>query len=375
MLDCKDFYEALEQAGVSFFTGVPDSLLKSFCAYLSDHAQPSEHVIAANEGSAVAMAAGHHLASGKLPLVYMQNSGLGNAFNPLVSLADREVYGFPMLLLIGWRGEPGKKDEPQHRKMGEVTIASLDALGIRHKVLPSDPAEALAVLSEAASTASETCEPFALVVPKGTFEVYKLQSAAADRYSGSREQAIAAVLEEISSETTVIATTGMPSRELFELREQRSESHDSDFLTVGSMGHCSQIALGVALQQPERHVLCLDGDGAAIMQLGGLATIGDLAPKNYTHVVLNNGAHDSVGGQPTVGFEIDLCAIARGCGYTTATSVADLAEVPAAMRELLSKPGPRFLEIRVKKGARSDLGRPTRSPKETKEALMRFLQD
>ncbi len=374
MVAAKQLFDALAQAGVSFYAGVPDSLLKSFCAYLSDHCDAQAHVIAANEGSAVAMAAGHYLASGTLPVVYMQNSGWGNAVNPLVSLAAPEVYGVPMLVVVGWRGQPGKPDEPQHRKMGSVTIASIEALDMPHAVLPSDPEEAIACVRKASEQAMESKAPFALVIPKGAIDAYKLQSVQADQHSASREDAIAALLETLDERTAIVSTTGMASRELFELREKRSESHDSDFLTVGSMGHASQIALGVALQQPERHVLCLDGDGAAIMHLGGMSTIGALAPKNYTHVVLNNGAPDSVGGQPTVGFDLDLCGIAKACGYSAAVSTDDLQALPALMKELLAKPGPRLVEIRIRKGARSDLGRPTRSPAETKQALMKFLE-
>ncbi|MCP4447831.1 MAG: phosphonopyruvate decarboxylase [Myxococcales bacterium] len=366
-------FKAFQESGIEFFTGVPDSLLKSLCAYVTDNCDATSHVIAANEGSAVGMAAGHHLATGKLPLVYMQNSGLGNAVNPLVSLADPDVYGVPMLIVVGWRGEPGKKDEPQHRKMGSVTIPSLDALGVGHAVLPTEEASALACIRVAATTAMETNAPFAIVVPKGAFAPYALQSASADVYDSSREEAIASLLDTLPKDTAIVATTGMAARELFELRKKRGESNDSDFLTVGSMGHASQIALGLSLAQPERNVVCLDGDGAAIMHLGGLTTIGSLAPKNFTHVVLNNAAHDSVGGQSTVGFDVDLCGVAKSCGYAQAMSTFDLGQLPGVMKEMLATAGPRLVEIRVRKGARKDLGRPTRTPRETKHAVMSFL--
>jgi phosphonopyruvate decarboxylase len=369
----QELFSALADSGVGFYAGVPDSLLKSFCAFVTDNCDESSHVIAANEGSAVALAAGHHLASGKLPLIYMQNSGWGNAVNPLVSLAAPEVYGVPMLVMVGWRGEPGKKDEPQHRKMGSVTLPSIDALDMPYLVLPEGSEEATACVRKAAQAAMESKAPFAIVVPKGVIAPYALKSAVKDTHSASREEAIAALLDTLPADTAIVATTGMASRELFELREKRGESHDSDFLTVGSMGHSSQIALGVALQKPDRHVLCLDGDGAALMHLGGLATIGSLAPKNFTHVVLNNAAHDSVGGQPTVGFDVDLCGIAKSCLYPVAVSTDDLSALPVAMKELLAQPGPRFLEFRIRKGARKDLGRPTRTPVETKLAVMKFL--
>ncbi len=373
MVAAQELFSALGDSGVDFYAGVPDSLLKSFCAFVTDNCDARSHVIAANEGCAVALAAGHHLASGKLPMVYMQNSGWGNAVNPLVSLAAPDVYGVPMLVLVGWRGEPGNADEPQHRKMGSVTLPSIDALDMPYLVLPANAGEATACVQKAARTAMAAKAPFAIVVPKGVIEPYALQSAVKDVHSASREEAIAALLDTLPAETAIVATTGMASRELFELREKRGESHDSDFLTVGSMGHSSQIALGVALERPDRHVLCLDGDGAALMHLGGLATIGSLAPKNFTHVVLNNAAHDSVGGQPTVGFDVDLRGIAKSCRYSVAQSTDELSSLPALMKELLAQAGPRFLEIRIRKGARKDLGRPTRSPVETKEAIMKFL--
>ncbi|QQR91764.1 MAG: phosphonopyruvate decarboxylase [Myxococcales bacterium] len=373
MIEAKDFFDALVRENVDFFAGVPDSLLKSFCAYITANTDAKHHVITANEGSAVALAAGYHLATGRIGLVYMQNSGLGNAVNPLTSLADAEVYGVPMLLVIGWRGEPDKKDEPQHVKMGKVTSDLLSSINIPHAVVPTDWSEAKPLLKFAIEQATSKQGPFALVVPKGTFETYSLKTDESDSYPLSREDALGIILDHIDPKSFFVSTTGMPSRELYECREQREEEHATDFLTVGSMGHASQIALGVALQQSERPVVCIDGDGAAIMHLGGLSTIGSLKPGNFTHVVLNNGAHDSVGGQPTVGFEIDFAAIARGCAYPTVLRADDentLAEALNAMAEL---PGPRFLEVRVHKGARSDLGRPKQSPQELKESIMEFL--
>lgn len=369
MLDCKEFHDALARAKVTFFAGVPDSLLKDFCAYVTDTLTPEQHVITANEGGAVALAMGHWLGTGELGVVYMQNSGLGNTVNPLTSLADPAVYGVPMLLLVGWRGTPGEKDEPQHAQMGRVTLETLAAIGVPHTVLPTDPREAEAAVQAAALDATTREAPHALVIKKGTFDAYALKSKAADPYAMTREEAIAKLVEKMPKGALVISTTGMPSRELFEVREARKEPHDTDFLTVGGMGHASQIALGVALRQPRRPVFCLDGDGAVIMHMGGLTTIGQLGPKNFKHVVLNNGAHDSVGGQPTVAFQIDLPAIARACGYRDAFVATDAAELEAALAKLAQAEGPALLEIRVKKGARKDLGRPTMSPQDLKKAF------
>lgn len=369
MLDPKDFYQALARADVTFYAGVPDSLLKDFCAYVTDTTPPERHVITANEGGAVALAMGHWLATGQLGLVYMQNSGLGNTVNPLTSLADPAVYGVPMLLMVGWRGSPGEKDEPQHARMGLVTRETLAAMQVAHTVLPDDPAEAEKAIAAAIADAKTREAPHALVVKKGTFGEYKLQNKAKDPYPMTREQAITRFVETLSRDALVVSTTGMPSRELFEVREARKESHETDLLIVGGMGHASQIALGVALQKPARPVWCLDGDGAVIMHMGGLSTIGQLKPKNFKHVVLNNGAHDSVGGQPTVAFAIDICAIARACGYPTAICATTEAELDAGLAAIAAAEGPALLEVRVKKGARKDLGRPTMTPQDLKKAF------
>ena len=374
MLGCKHVYDVLAEGGISLYAGVPDSLLKSFCAYVADHAEPSRNIITANEGSAVALAVGHYLATGELGMVYLQNSGLGNTVNPLTSLADPEVYGVPVLLMIGWRGEPGRKDEPQHVKMGKITLGALDNLGIAHQVLPEDDAGAADAIRTAIAYMNEHRAPYALVVRAGSFETYKLQREDPAPYPMAREQALALILGSMAPGTPVVATTGMPSREVFELRTLRGESHDSDFLTVGCMGHCSQIALGAALRRPGSDLLCIDGDGAALMHLGGLATIGQVAPPNFKHIVLNNGAHDSVGGQPTVGFDIDLCAIATACGYRLALRADDADALEVRLPELHASQGPALLEVRIRKGARADLGRPTHTPAHTMRRFMEFLR-
>ena len=363
----------LTGGGVSFFAGVPDSLLKDFCAYVTDHTDPSRHVITANEGSAIGLVMGHHLATGELGLVYMQNSGLGNTVNPLTSLADPLVYGIPMLLVVGWRGEPGVKDEPQHAKMGKVTLETLQAVGVPITELPADEEQAQEAVAAALADARERSAPHALVVRKGVFETYKLQSKPPQPYPLSREQVIQALTETMPSDAVVISTTGKPSRELFEARAARGEPH-RDLLIVGGMGHCSQIALGVALQRPDRQVYCLDGDGAVLMHMGGLAIIGSLGPRNYRHLVLNNAAHDSVGGQPTVGFQTDFCAVARACGYRSAERVDAEAELAAALERFAVAEGPAMLEVRIKIGARSDLGRPTMTPVELKQAFMSHVK-
>lgn len=374
MLSSQAFFDVLGGLGVSLFAGVPDSLLKDFCAYVTDNAPPERHVITANEGSAVALAMGHYLATGELGVVYMQNSGLGNTVNPLTSLADPAIYGVPMILLIGWRGRPGEHDEPQHVQMGRVTKETLAAIGVQAADLPDEIDAARDVAKQAVAAARARSAPFALIVKKGTFEGYKLKRKDDAPYALTREGAIERIVASLPADIAIVATTGMPSRELFEIRERRKEPHASDFLTVGGMGHASQIALGAALARPQQQMLCLDGDGAVLMHMGGLTTIGQLKPANYHHIVLNNGAHDSVGGQPTVAFNVDLRAIASAAGYVKTTLASNEQELDAALGAFFHEPGPNLLEVRVKKGARADLGRPTQTPADLARDFSKFLQ-
>lgn len=361
MIDPKSFVESLMACGVDFFTGVPDSLLKNFCAYVTDHCG-ANHIIAANEGGAVGLASGHYLATGRPALVYMQNSGQGNAVNPLASLADPDVYSIPMVLLVGWRGEPGVKDEPQHVKQGKITISLFETMGIPTVVLADDGElesrvgvrEWMSQVSSAVELAVRESRPVALIVRKGLFGDYALQNKKPDIAGLKREDAIEGILKALPEDAVVVSTTGMISREVYETRERMGQGHAKDFLTVGSMGHASQIALGIAMAQPNRKVFCLDGDGASIMQMGNMAIVGQSHCGNLTHIVLNNAAHDSVGGQPTVGGAIDLPAIAKACGYNV--------------------PGhPTFRQVLVAKGARKDLGRPKEPPQVNKALFMETL--
>lgn len=373
MITPQFFIETLQVEGVEFFTGVPDSLLKNVCAYITDHFDSDHNIIAANEGGAVALAAGYHLATGKVGCVYMQNSGEGNAVNPLASLTDTEVYHIPLLLLIGWRGRPGVHDEPQHVKQGKITTGLLNVMGINYEVLSKEEDQAAKQIKKAMKCIRETGNAYALVVEKDTFDGYTLQNVVENDYTMSREDAIKIVAASIPSDAVVVSTTGMISRELFEYRAAMGQAHERDFLTVGSMGHASMIALGIALQHPERKVYCFDGDGASIMHMGNMAIVGSKHPKNYVHVVFNNGAHDSVGGQPTVGHSIDMVGIAHSLNYKHALCVSTPEQLQEALRDELPD-GLRLLEIRVKKGNRKDLGRPTTTPIQNKTALMDFLK-
>ena len=366
------FIEALREKGIDCFAGVPDSLLKNICAYITDHFDAAHNIIAANEGAAVGLAAGHYLATGQPACVYMQNSGEGNIINPLASLTDQEVYNIPVLLLIGWRGRPGVHDEPQHVKQGKVTTGLLNVMGVNYEVLSKEEDKAAKQIEKAAKALANK-EVFALVIEKDTFEDYKLQNVEVNELTMSREEAIQTVAAALGEKDCIVSTTGMISRELFEYRAAMNQGHERDFLTVGSMGHASQIALGIALAQPERRVWCFDGDGAAIMHMGSMAIVANKAPKNYVHVVFNNGAHDSVGGQPTVGLKIDLPAVAKAVGYKATYSVDSKAELENVLAKVNSFESPALLEIKVKKGNRKELGRPTTTPIQNKEALMNFL--
>ena len=368
------FVNSLKNHGIDFYAGVPDSLLKNICAYITDNLPAEQNIIAANEGGAMGIAAGYHLSTGKIPVVYMQNSGEGNIINPLASLTDKEVYNIPVLLVIGWRGQPGVKDEPQHVKQGKVTTGLLNVMGINYAILPKDEAEAAKQIKIAVDHMKATNECYALVIEKDTFDSYKLQNVEVNNLTMTREEAIQKVAASIEDTACIVSTTGMISRELFEARTAWNQGHERDFLTVGSMGHASQIALGIALQKPERKVYCFDGDGASLMHMGNMAITASMSCKNYVHVVFNNGAHDSVGGQPTVGLKIDLCGVAKAVGYKATYSVDTMEQLEATLAEIKNAEGPVLLQVCVKKGNRKDLGRPTTTPVQNKEALMEFLK-
>ena len=366
------FIEKLRENGIDCFAGVPDSLLKNICAYITDHCDAEHNIIAANEGAAVGLAAGHYLATGQPACVYMQNSGEGNIINPLASLTDPEVYNIPVLLLIGWRGRPGVHDEPQHEKQGKVTTGLLNTMGINFDVLSKEEDKAEKQIARAIK-ALQNKDVYALVIEKDTFEYYKLQNVEKNDLTMSREEAIQTVAAALGEKDCVVSTTGMISRELFEYRAAMNQGHERDFLTVGSMGHASQIALGIAMAKPDRKVWCFDGDGAAIMHMGSMAIVANKAPKNYVHVVFNNGAHDSVGGQPTVGLKIDLPRVARAVGYPHTYSVSNKEDLSDVLNEVKKNNDLSLIEVKVKKGNRKDLGRPTTTPIQNKEALMTFL--
>lgn len=360
--------------GFEYFTGVPDSLLSPLCNYLFDKYGISEnHVIAANEGNAVGLAAGYHLATGKVPVVYMQNSGLGNIVNPVASLLNDKVYGIPCLFIVGWRGEPGVHDEPQHVFQGEITVSMLENLDIATFILSKDTERAeldaaLARFEELFKMGKQA----AIVVKKGALEFDKKIKFKNDN-TMLREDIIKHIAA-VTGEDVIVSTTGKASRELFEIREAQATHHGRDFLTVGSMGHSSSIALGIAQVKTDRKIWIVDGDGAALMHLGSMATLGAKAPCNIVHVVINNGSHETVGGLPTVAEKIDLVAIAKGCGYPNAVSVDSFEALDVELGNAKARNELSFIEVKCAIGARADLGRPTTTAKQNKESFMEFLK-
>lgn len=362
------FLKKVRELGVSSFFGVPDSLLKDFCLAI-DQTEGVTHVITANEGAAIAAATGSYIAAGQSSLVYLQNSGLGNTVNPLLSLADQSVYGIPMVLLIGWRGEPGVSDEPQHVKQGRTTVAMLDAMEIPWHVLPTDESESAGVVEAAFKQAEQHKTPVALLVRKGTFCSYSEEKVGPPIIFPTREEALAATIAIIPEHSFVVASTGVLGRELYELRSARQKK-GLDFLNVGAMGHAVSIALGFALAEPERPVWCLDGDGSTIMHMGSLAVAGSQGPANLHHVVFNNEVHDSVGGQTTAASTFSLRDMALAVGYKQCARATTVAALESHIKEFMAATGPSFTEMMVRPGFRSDLGRPREQPGEAIKELM-----
>ena len=358
MINQEIFIKQLKDIGVEFITGVPDTLLNEFCLSIEENWPKNKHIIAANEGNAAALACGYHLSTGSIPLVYMQNSGMGNTINPLLSLSNKEVYSIPMVLLIGWRGDPDEKDHLQHKKQGELTPILLDALDIPYKILEDNEEDVLAATSWAVNEAKSLNSPVALIAKKNVFENGQKVDLSKEEstFEMFREDVIENLLDHLPKDTIYVASTGRATRELYFLRKHRGESHENDFLNIGAMGHSSSIAAGIALSKKERLVVCLDGDCAAIMHMGAFAIQGNLEVTNLLHIVMNNGIHESVGGQKSVGFQINLTQVAENSGYSTIQKPVQTTSVLTdSINLLLSKNKPSFIEVHIKKGMRSKL--------------------
>lgn len=361
--------------GADFYTGVPDSQLKALCDYLMDiyGIDAHHHIIAANEGNCVALAAGYHLATGKIPVVYMQNSGEGNIINPLSSLLHEKVYAIPVIFVIGWRGEPGIHDEPQHLYQGEITTKLLEDMGVPYFIIGKETTEneLLAIVNEWKQFLIKG-KPVAFVIQKGAL-AYSKRAEYKNGNAINREEVIRHIIK-ITGTEPIISTTGKISRELYENREFNQQSHKYDFLTVGSMGHSSSIALGVAINSPDTKIWCIDGDGALLMHMGAMAVIGANAPANMVHIIINNNAHDTVGGMPTVAEKVDIVALAKACNYPKAVSVNDFESLDRELESAKACDTLCLIEVKCAIGAREDLGRPATSARKNKEDFMEYLQ-
>jgi len=354
MVNQEQLFKSLEEQGIDFFTGIPDSLLNDFCLYLCHHYSNDRHIMAANEGNAIAIAAGHYLATGKTPVVYMQNSGIGNATNPLLSLAHESVYGIPMILVIGWRGDPAIKDHAQHKKQGELTPVLMKDMDIPYEILDNDET-VLEKFKWAANKAKEISSPVALIAKKGILTQKEKHQEYPEGTLMNREEAISAVIDIFGSNAIYLATTGRATRELHEQLKLHGIAAGHEFLNVGSMGHVSSVALGMAMAQPDKKIIIFDGDAAAVMHMGSLATIGRYQPKNLIHIVLNNGVNESVGGQPSAGQVINLTSIANACGYATSIYVEKSRDLKTGIDLLADSGKPVFIDVHVRQGIRKDM--------------------
>jgi len=378
MISCEALFDVFRKTGITFFSGVPDSTFKDWMKFLSGHhGGKLTNIIACNECEAISLVSGYYLATQKIGVVYMQNSGEGKAVNPLTSLCDPDVYSIPLIMMIGWRGEPGKKDEPQHKKMGRIMIPLLETLEVPYEILPDEIDKAEKVIANMVNISQDRKTPVALIIKKNTFEKYDLEnmdvSGSSKEDSMNREDAIQVIIDNLNGDEIIVSTTGKTSRELFEYRVKRYEE-PRDFYTVGSMGCATSIANGIALSKQHKKVMIFDGDGAVLMQMGSLATVGYYNAKNLYHIIFDNNCYDSTGGQPTTASRIDFEKIAMGCGYKRAVTVKTKAELINEVNKLISIEGPHMIIVKVKKGSRKNLGRPTKTPIENKEEFMRRLR-
>lgn len=373
MIEQQKLFTALNNIGLNFFTGVPDSLLNDFCLYLVNNIPDSQHIMAANEGNAIGIAAGYHMATGGIPVVYMQNSGIGNAANPLLSLTHKDVYSMPLILVIGWRGDPAIKDHAQHKKQGELTPVLMDDMDIPYEILDSDDT-VIEKFTWAANTAKEINSPVALIAKKAILTQKEKKQEYADSKLMNREEAISAVIDVFGKNAIYLATTGRATRELHEQIAMHGLSHEIEFLNVGAMGHLSSIGLGLAVSAPDKKIIVFDGDAAAVMHMGSFATNGRYQPSNLIHIVLNNGVNESVGGQMSSGQIIDLTTVAKGCGYKTLDKFVESKEdFQNAVKQMDSCNHLSFIDVHVRQGIRKDMPGLKIDHRPAKESLMTYL--
>lgn len=376
MIACENFFEILKDNDLTFFTGIPDSTFKDLMKYLADNdSKELKNIVPCNECEAIALASGYHLATNKIGVVYMQNSGLGKAVNPLTSLCDPDVNSIPILLMIGWRGEPGKIDAPQHKKMGKITLPLLETLKIPYIILEPNLSVIKKELDKALSYCKESKGPYAFVFRRGFFKDYQMKFKKSNNYTLITKEVIQLIMDNLNHDEIIVSTTGYITRELYECRESRKKDHHKSFYNVGSMGCASSIGLGIALQKPKKRVIIVDGDGAAIMQMGAFTTIGKNSPSNFVHIILDNEAHESTGGQPTNSPNVDFVKVALASNYKWAVRVENTEDLLKSIDSIKNRKGPILILIKIKLNSRSELKRPTKNPKEYKEGFMRYLKD
>jgi len=376
MISCEKFFEVLRNNNFTFFTGIPDSTFKDLMKFLADNeSKDLTNIVACNECEAIALASGYHLATNRVGIVYMQNSGLGKAVNPLTSLCDPDVYSIPILLMIGWRGEPGKIDAPQHKKMGKITLQLLDTLQIPYIVLEPDLSVVKKELTKALNYFNDNKGPYAFVFRRGFFNDYEMRFKLLNNYSLTTKDVIQLIMDNLNHEEIIVSTTGYITRELYEYRESRNKDHHKSFYNIGSMGCASSIGLSIALHKPKNRVIVFDGDGAAIMQMGSFTTIGKNSPSNFVHIILDNEAHESTGGQPTNSSNVDFVNIALASNYKWGVRVENIEDLLKSIDKIKNRKGPILILIKIKIYSRLELKRPSKNPKEYKEGFMRYLND
>jgi len=375
MISCNEFFKILKAKNLTFFTGIPDSTFKDWMKFLNDNDNILlKNLIACNECEAIALAAGYYLSTNQIGIVYMQNSGLGKAINPLTSLCDPDVYSIPVLLMIGWRGEPGKKDAPQHKKMGKITLSMLETLDIPYTILNPNLNDIKIELEKALQYLKEKQGPYAFIIKKNFFHEYRMKKEIPLDFELSREEAIQLIVDNLENDTLIISTTGYTSRELFEYQETIKKDKLGIFYNIGSMGCSSSIGLSIALNREEK-VILFDGDAATIMQMGALTTIGKYSPPNLLHIIFDNQAHESTGGQPTNASVVNFVNVALACNYKSGLIVKTKEELLNSLKNLENKEGPNLIILKIKMGSRSNLQRPNKNPVEYKGEFMKFLRE
>lgn len=376
IISCEDFFEVLKKQGITFFTGIPDSTFKDWMSFLADNDKKKlENLVACNECEAIALAAGYHLATNKIGVVYMQNSGLGKTVNPLTSICDPEIYAIPILLLIGWRGEPGEIDAAQHKKMGKITLPLLELLQIPYSILEPDLNKVETELKNAYSHFTKIKGPYAFIIKKNLFKKYETKKKIINEFELTRKRAINLIMENLNNDEIIVSNTGYISRELFEYRESRKKDHYKSFYNIGGMGCASSISLSIALHKPNKKVLVFDGDGSILMQMGALSTIGKSSPSNLIHIIFDNNAHESTGGQPTNSESVDFIEIALGCSYKSAILITTSERLISTIKSLSKMEGPILLLVKINLTLNTDLKRPNKKPTEYKKDLMNYLLD